>query len=60
MCKVAKKVIVVTDSSKFNRCGVHKICGINEIDTLVTDNGIPDTFAQSLEQKGVNLVIVSR
>ncbi|NQZ12330.1 MAG: DeoR family transcriptional regulator [Algicola sp.] len=58
MCDVAQQVIVVTDSSKFNRCGVHKIRGFDQINALVTDSGIPDSFAQSLEQAGVKLVIV--
>lgn len=57
MCDVAKEIIVVTDSSKFNRSGVHKIRGFGEIDVLITDEGIPDTFAQSLESDGVRIVI---
>ncbi len=57
MCDVAKEIIVVTDSSKFNRSGVHKIRSFGDIDILITDEGIPDTFAQSLENDGVRIVI---
>ncbi|MDP2560751.1 transcriptional repressor AgaR [Psychrobium sp. 1_MG-2023] len=57
MCDVAKEVIVVTDSSKFNRAGIHKICGFDQIDTFVTDSKIPDAFAQTLEKSGVKLII---
>lgn len=59
MCDVAKEIIVVTDSSKFNRSGVHKIRGFGDIDILITDEGIPDTFAQSLENDGVRIVIAN-
>ncbi|MEI6894036.1 MAG: transcriptional repressor AgaR, partial [Colwellia sp.] len=59
MIRVAKQVITVTDSSKFNRSGVHKICELSEIDVLITDSGIPDAFAQSLEKNGVKLIIVN-
>lgn len=59
MRRVAKQVITVTDSSKFNRSGVHKICGLAEIDVLITDEGIPDAFAQTLERNGVKLIIAS-
>ena len=59
MRRVAKQVITVTDSSKFQRSGVHKICELSEIDVLITDSGIPDAFAQSLEQNGVKLIIAS-
>lgn len=58
MCLAAKQVIAVTDSSKFNRSGVHKICAPSEIDILITDTGIPDSFARSLEDSGVRLIIV--
>lgn len=57
MRQVAKEVITVADSSKFNRSGVHKICGLAEIDVLITDSGIPDAFAQMLERNGVNLIV---
>lgn len=58
MCQAAKQVIAVTDSSKFNRSGVHKICGPAEIDIMITDTGIPDLFARSLEDSGVRLILV--
>ncbi|WKE65884.1 transcriptional repressor AgaR [Gallaecimonas kandeliae] len=58
MCDLAREIVVVTDSSKFNRAGVHQIRAFGEIDTLVTDSGIPDSFAQALKDAGVKLVIV--
>lgn len=58
MCEAAKEIIAVTDSSKFNRASLHKICGLEDLDVLVTDSGIPATFAEALEEKGVRLVIV--
>ncbi len=57
MCEVAREVIVVTDSSKFNTLGVHKILGLKEIDVLITDEGIQDEFIQSLEANGVRVII---
>lgn len=60
MCDIAKEIIVVTDSTKFNRSGVHKIRSFGEIDILITDEGIPDTFAQSLEDSGVQVVIADK
>lgn len=58
MCEAAKQIIVVTDSSKFNRAGLHKIRGFGHIDILVTDSGIPDKFADGLQSRGVHLAIV--
>ena len=58
MCEVAHKVIAVVDSSKFNRSSLHKICGLDELDVVITDRGIQDNFAGALEKYGVHLVIV--
>ena len=58
MCKVARQVIAVTDSSKFNRSGVHKICDFTDIDILITDSGIPEAFHQVISEAGVEVVIV--
>ena len=57
MCNVVNTVIAVTDSSKFNRAGVHKICGLEDLDVLVTDSGIPDVFVQEVEKLGVKVLI---
>jgi DeoR family transcriptional regulator of aga operon len=59
MCEVAREVIVVTDSSKFGRSGVHKIRSFADIDILITDNGIPDAFVQALEKEGVRIVVAN-
>lgn len=58
MCEVAKEVIAVSDSSKFNLSGVHKICSLADLDVLVTDSGVPPEFIDALEDHGVRLVIV--
>ncbi|WP_193165125.1 transcriptional repressor AgaR [Microbulbifer hainanensis] len=58
MCKVARQVIAVTDSSKFKRSGVHKICDFSELDVLITDSGIPQAFHDVMTEAGVRVVIV--
>jgi len=58
MCKVAKEIIVVSDSSKFNQAGIHKICSLKDITTFITDADIKDSYVLALEQSGVKLIIV--
>ncbi|WP_428819081.1 transcriptional repressor AgaR [Microbulbifer sp. MCCC 1A16149] len=58
MCKVARQIVAVTDSSKFKRSGVHKICDFGDLDILITDSGIPDAFHEVLTEAGVRVVIV--
>lgn len=57
MIKNAREVIVVTDSSKFQRKSLAFICSIDKIGTLVTDEGITPEDKKKLEDQGVTVVI---
>ncbi len=58
MIEISKEVIVVADSSKFQRRGFAFIAPINKITTLVTDKGIPAEEKAKLEDSGIKVVIV--
>ncbi len=58
MIGAAREVVVVTDSSKFGRRGLSLICGPEEIDVLITDEGISDKMAMHLKDNGINLIVV--
>ena len=58
MISVSQKVIVLTDSTKFGKRGFGKICGLEEVDQVITDNGIPEHYIQSLEGMGIQVTIV--
>jgi DeoR family transcriptional regulator, aga operon transcriptional repressor len=57
MIQSVHKTIVLTDSSKFGRKGFGKICDIEDIDVIITDEGIPDAFRLKFEEKGVEVII---
>ncbi|MNP43663.1 Glucitol operon repressor [compost metagenome] len=58
MCEVAERIIVVTDSSKFNRSSLHKIIDTPRIDMVITDEGIPAESLQELQRSGIEVVRV--
>ncbi|WP_198315557.1 DeoR/GlpR family DNA-binding transcription regulator [Chitinophaga tropicalis] len=58
MIRTAQKTIILTDSSKFGRRGFGKICMLNEIDQIITDDGISSSMVQDLENIGVEVTIV--
>ena len=58
MINISKEVIVVTDSSKFNRRGFALIAPISKINTLITDSGIPEVEKENLEKAGVKIIVV--
>lgn len=59
MCEVADRIIVVTDSSKFNRSSLHKIIDTQRIDMIITDEGIPAESLQELKKAGIDVVLVA-
>lgn len=58
MMKSSSRTIVLTDSTKFGRKGFGRICSVDKIHTLITDNGISDYMKTELEQMGVEVIIV--
>lgn len=54
----ARKVVVVTDSSKFAKSAFASIRPIREIDILITDSGIDQKIVQNFSDLGVEIVIV--
>ncbi len=58
MCEVAKRIVVVADSSKFNRVSLHRIIDTARIDVLITDTGISHTMHKGLLELGVDIVLV--
>lgn len=57
MMDVSLRTIVLCDSSKFGRKGFGKICGIDKIDVIVTDEGISESMHKTLEEYGVQVII---
>ncbi|WP_283136680.1 DeoR/GlpR family DNA-binding transcription regulator [Rhizohabitans arisaemae] len=49
----ARRVIAVTDSSKFSRTAFAFVCGLDRFDLLVTDEGIPAEQRTAFEAAGV-------
>lgn len=57
MIDVAKEVILVCDSSKFQRRSLAYICNLDKIDKVITDAGIPDEDKRRLEDAGITVII---
>ena len=55
----ADEIIVLLDSSKFDGPSGHIVCGLNEIDVLITDRGVSPRHAQMVQDAGVKLIVAS-
>lgn len=58
MINSSQKIIVLTDHSKFGRRGFSKICGLDQVDMIITDKEVPDALVELLEEKGVEVIRV--
>ena len=53
----AEEIILLVDSSKFQGLSGHVVCDLDEIDVVVTDDGLDDKHARTLEAAGVRLIV---
>ncbi|ADY53685.1 transcriptional regulator, DeoR family [Pseudopedobacter saltans DSM 12145] len=57
MMNISLKTIVLCDSSKFGRKGFGKICNLDKIDIIITDEGISPSIQKLIEEQGVEVII---
>ena len=53
----AKKVTLLVDSSKFGADRFSVVCPLSKVTTIITDTGIPDSYAEKITQMGIELII---
>ena len=58
MIIAAQKTIVLADSSKFGKRGFGKICGLEDIEQVITDSNISDHMVETLKGMGIEVTIV--
>jgi len=58
MISAAQKTIILADSSKFGKRGFGRICGLEEVEQIITDKGISDHMVETLKGMGIEVTIV--
>ncbi len=59
MVQAAARVIVLADHTKFRKSALHRICGLEDIDILVTDLPPDSTILPAIRERGVRVETVS-
>jgi DeoR/GlpR family transcriptional regulator of sugar metabolism len=59
MLKAAQKIIFCLDHTKFGRQSVSPLCGLDQMDTIVTDSQAPTDLVKKLRKRGVKVVVAS-
>jgi DeoR family transcriptional regulator, fructose operon transcriptional repressor len=57
MMACGQEVVLVADHSKFGRLALARLCGLEEVQRVVTDSGLPEPYRAMLAASGVDLVI---
>lgn len=57
MAAASRQVVVITDSSKFGRKGFNQVLSLEQIDTVITDDGAPDEALAALRKKGKAVIV---
>ena len=55
MIDSAREVILVADHSKFGRVTFGRVCGLERVDAIVTDEDLPDRFARAMAERGLTV-----
>lgn len=58
MVQRANQVIAVTDSTKFGRHSFSRICGLETVDTVITDDNISDDYKKKIQDQEVTIIEV--
>jgi DeoR/GlpR family transcriptional regulator of sugar metabolism len=58
MIKAAKKVVLLADSSKFEKTGFAKVCCLSELDMIITDRGISRETRKLIKSMKIKAAIV--
>lgn len=57
MIEASRAVVVLADSSKFGRRGLGRVCGLEQVHSIVTDSGVSAEMVELLEERGIRVII---
>lgn len=57
MISSAKETIILVDSTKFGKKSFGRICGIDQVDHIITDKGIDSNTIEKISALGIDLTI---
>jgi len=57
MTKLAEKTIAVVDHTKFGNAKFTPLLPLDQIDTIITDSGIPEAEVEAYRSKGVSIIV---
>lgn len=60
LCSRARKIILLMDSSKFEKPGLVKVLGLDEVNIMVTDSDAPKEIVKEIRAAGIDVRIAPK
>ena len=57
MIETAQTVVILADSTKFDRRGLGRICSLEQVQYIITDNKVSTNTIKAIEDKGIKVII---
>lgn len=57
MSRIAATTCIAADSSKFGRASLSRLCGLGDVQWVITDKGLSDTWRKKMTSAGVELIL---
>jgi DeoR/GlpR family transcriptional regulator of sugar metabolism len=57
MIKISKRVVLLCDSSKFDKTAFYKVCELDKIDYIITDKQPNEEWMTFFDQHGIKLIV---
>lgn len=58
--RMSRSVVVLADASKFEQVAPGFVMGLEEVDVLVTDDGVPEATLATVGERGVRVIVAPR
>lgn len=58
MVERARRIVVLTDASKFGRVSLHRIARLEEIHTIITDAGLSSEYREGLQRLDIEVEVI--
>jgi len=58
MCEYAERIVLLADSSKYDKLGFAKVFPIDRVSEIITDKGMSQEALESLRAQRLNVTVV--
>lgn len=60
MMKAAQVTVIMADSTKFGQRGLGRICDLEQVHYIITDDGVSAETVKQVEERGVKVIIAGK